>query len=167
MSNSDDLVFQKNEADPIGGLPFMMPRRSSARPGDIMMLDEYKRWHPADVFGDRWMQPYGYQRFPGGFMMQWGTTQSINGYGYSSSSSFGNNYSDQTFYKAYNNVCFGVYGNGTGSFSYNSNYGNTGNMYNTTYPSAGFTFTNLSRWGFRVFNNTPIDMTCQWFAVGY
>lgn len=173
MENPADLLNRQVETDPVGSLPFMMPGRSRARPGDVMMLDQYKRWGPADAFGDHLLQPYGYQRIPAGFMMQWGTTGTIAGYGYYNtgggfSGYNSNNSATQTFYKTFSYMCFGVYGNGTDSFTYNSNYGNVGyGSYNTTFPSAGFTFSNVTRWGFTVHNNTPIDMACRWFAVGH
>ena len=174
MENPIDLLNKKIDTDPAGTLPFMMPGRSRARPGDVMMLDQHKRWGPADAFGDHLLQAFGYQKFPAGFMMQWGTTGSINGYGYSNSGGYtgysSNNSSNISFYKQFQYACFGVYGNGTNSFTYNSNYGGTGSgayTYNTAFPSAGFTFSNLTRWGFTVHNNTPIDMECRWFAVGH
>jgi len=173
VDNPADLLNKVVETDPVGSLPFLMPGRANSRPGDVMMLDQYMRWGPADAFGDHLLQPYGYQRIPAGFMMQWGTTDTIPGYGYYNSgggfSGYNSNNSvGQSFYKAFSYMCFGVYGNGTNSFTYNSNYGTgTYYAYNTDFPSAGFTFSNLTRWGFTISNNTPIDMACRWFAVGH
>lgn len=174
MDDPSSLLNRTIQTEPVGSLPLLMPGRSRARPGDIMMLDQYRQWGPADAFGDHLLQPFGYQRIPAGFMMQWGTTDSVNGYGYSNSGGYSgynaNNSLYVYFYKRFQFTCFGVYGNGTGSFTYNSNYGGSGPggySYNTTFPSAGFTFSNLSVYGFTVHNNTPIDMACRWFAVGY
>lgn len=174
MEDPSILLNRTIQTDPIGSMPMVMPGAGRAKPGDIMMLDGNKLWGPADAFGDHWLQPFGYQRFPAGFMMQWGTTGVIDGYGYSNSGGYGgysaNNSANINFFRQFQSACFGVYGNGTGNFTYDSNYGGSGiggYSYNTTFPSAGFTFGNITRFGFTVYNNTPIDMSCRWFAVGY
>lgn len=174
MEDPSLLLNRVVETDPIGSLPMLMPGRNRAKPGDFMMLDENKQWGPADAFGDHWLQPFGYQRFPAGFMMEWGTTGVIQGYGFASTGGYAG-YSNTnavavSFYKEFQYMCFGVYGNGASNFTFDSNYGGAGPggySYNTTFPSAGFTFTNITRFGFNVHNNTPIDMACRWFAVGH
>ena len=174
MEDPSNLLNRVIQTDPIGSMPMLMPGAGRAKPGDIMMLDGRKQWGPADAFGDHLLQPFGYQRIPAGFMMQWGTTGTIEGYGYSNTGGYSNyganNSLNVSFYKDFQYICFGVYGNGTGSFTYDSNYGGSGMggySYNTTFPSAGITFNNITRYGFTVYNNTPIDMACRWFAVGH
>lgn len=165
-----DTVYISSQAGSIGSMPYLMPGSSTAKPGDVMMMDERRQWGPADAFGDRLFQTNGYQRFPGGFMMEWGlTSNSIPGYAYSSSgySSYsGNNSLYVYFHRAFSNACLGVYGNGDEGFSYSSGFG-TSTYYNTTFPSAGITFSNVSRYGFTVSNSTAVPMRCRWFAVGY
>lgn len=165
--------YQSSQIGAIGSLPSSMPGVSTASDGSSMMLDQNGQWGPGNMFGDKLLEPYGYQKFPGGFMMQWGTTQTLLGYGYANNSGYSNyninNSSNILFYKPFDYLCFGVYGNGSNNFTYNSNYGSSGTggySYNTAFPSAGITFNSITRFGFQVYNNTPMDTVCKWFAVG-
>ncbi len=165
-----DTIYMASEAGSIGSMPSLMPGSSRAKPGDIMMMDERRQWGPADAFGDRLFATNGYQAFPGGFMMEWGITQTqVPGYTYSSSGY--SNYSGANsiyvyFHRQFANNCLAVFGNGDEGFSYSSGFGST-SYYNTSFPSAGMTFGNLSRFGFTVSNSTAIPMRCRWFAVGH
>ena len=166
----NDIIYNASEAGTVGSLPFLMPGSSRAKPGDVMMLDSNKQWGPADAFGDRLFATNGYQTFPGGFMMEWGVTANVvPGYTYSNSgySNYGDGNSITiSFHRPFANNCLGVYGNGDEGFTYNSGFGSD-YYYNTTFPSAGMTFSNLTRYGFNVSNSTAIPMRCRWFAVGY
>ena len=168
MEDPSSLLNRVIQTDPIGSLPMLMPGAGSSKPGDFMMMDGYRQWGPADAFGDHVLQPFVYQKFPGGLMMQWGTTGVIQGY--TGNGGGGTTSSNINFYRQFQSVCFGVYGNGTGSFTLNSfSIGGTGwgDSSVNIVPSAGFNFNNFTRYGFTISNITPVDMACAWFAVGY
>jgi hypothetical protein len=90
----------------------------------------------------------GYQKFPGGLMIQWGVTGVIVPISSGATASV-------TFPEPFPNLCFqvfpGIYGNSAVATSATGQPG-TGN-YSTT--------------GFDLYNRTSVDLTFNWFAVGY